>query len=540
MIYKVLGRLPEFIQKNLLADESDEGCDKGQVIRDLIDTCGTGRVMYRNSRKNLTGFPEREVHLEALEGDDFAAKIDWLHDFLKENPDEKVLLICQTKEMVDLISEVIQAMMQIDVSVFHEELSLLQRDRNAAYFADDEGSQLLLCSEIGSEGRNFQFAHHMVLFDLPTNPDLLEQRIGRLDRIGQTHTIHIHVPYLKGSDDEVLALWYHDGLNAFEENLGGATQIYGLCAEKLNVLEGQYDKKLLDELITFSKKIKSAIKEDLEAGYDKLLQQNTFHEEEIQDVITAIEKQDNDGVFEKFSLRLMDHFGLHVEDLGGRDFFVKPGHVITDAFPCVPEEGVSITFDRYTALSREDMQFFTLDHPISRACFDLLLASESGNSSYGVWNAPGEKAILIEAYYVIEALAPSHLNVDRFLPQTPVRVVVDHQQKDHSKNKALINLRLNDGNLRKLMAKPVMKEQLLPSMLDKAMELAEGQMKLLRTHVNKQIDKVLDPEIQRSKDLQLDGDKYADELQSHKEKVQDAINQSRLRLDSVRLIWKEN
>ena len=53
----------------------------------------------------------------------------------------------------------------------------------------------------------------------------LEQRIGRLDRIGQTTTIHIHVPYLKGTDEEVLARWYHDGLNAIEKNLHGATEI---------------------------------------------------------------------------------------------------------------------------------------------------------------------------------------------------------------------------------------------------------------------------------------------------------------------------
>ena len=61
-------------------------------------------------------------------------------------------------------------------AVFHEGLSIFERDRAAAYFAQDEDSaQVLLCSEIGSEGRNFQFAHHLVLFDLPTNPDLLEQ-----------------------------------------------------------------------------------------------------------------------------------------------------------------------------------------------------------------------------------------------------------------------------------------------------------------------------------------------------------------------------
>lgn len=71
-----------------------------------------------------------------------------------------------------------------------------RRDRTAAYFADQEYSaQVLLASHIGSEGRNFQFAGHLVLFNVPETPDLLEQCIGRLDRIGQCGDVHIHVPY---------------------------------------------------------------------------------------------------------------------------------------------------------------------------------------------------------------------------------------------------------------------------------------------------------------------------------------------------------
>ena len=69
--------------------------------------------------------------------------------------------------------------------------------------ADEMGNaQALICSEI-SEGRNFQFAHHLICFDLPQNPDLLEQRIGRLDRIGQTDDVVIHVPYLQATAQEV-------------------------------------------------------------------------------------------------------------------------------------------------------------------------------------------------------------------------------------------------------------------------------------------------------------------------------------------------
>ena len=109
------------------------------------------------------------------------------------------------------------------VGLFHEGLPLVQRDRNAAWFAEPDGAQLLICSEIGSEGRNFQFAHHLVLFDLPLNPGLLEQRIGRLDRIGQTQTIRIHVPYVESSSEECVLDWYHRGLDAIR-NLAARRQ----------------------------------------------------------------------------------------------------------------------------------------------------------------------------------------------------------------------------------------------------------------------------------------------------------------------------
>src|SRR5207302_8514664 len=138
---------------------------------------------------------------------------------------EKVLLICRTPVMVTAIETALRERVKnLKAAVFHEGLSLVQRDRNAAWFADPHGASVLLCSEIGSEGRNFQFAHHLVLFDLPGDPELLEQRIGRLDRIGQTATIRIHVPFGRGSESEVAARWYHEGLNAFDKHPRGAPE----------------------------------------------------------------------------------------------------------------------------------------------------------------------------------------------------------------------------------------------------------------------------------------------------------------------------
>ena len=157
--------------------------------------------------------------------------------------------------------------------MFHEGLTLVQRDRNAAWFAERRGARILLCSEIGSEGRNFQFAHHLVLFDLPVDPELLEQRIGRLDRIGQRSEIHIHVPFVINSFQEVLARWYHEGLNSFEEQLQGGRELLERFGPVINNLKSREE---LERLIEETRVARQEIARRLHEGRDRLMEMNSF------------------------------------------------------------------------------------------------------------------------------------------------------------------------------------------------------------------------------------------------------------------------
>ena len=185
------------------------------LLEDLLDLHGPGRVLFRNTRGGMKGFPKRTARLAKLEagpeaehwldrvstefaedaGDtrlqssfDLAKdpRVLWLVELLQKLDPQKVLLIGRSIEKAEALDAALRRHLTIKTGIFHEGLTLVQRDRNAAWFAEPDGARLLICSEIGSEGRNFQFAHHLVLFDLPLNPELLEQRIGRLDRIGQT------------------------------------------------------------------------------------------------------------------------------------------------------------------------------------------------------------------------------------------------------------------------------------------------------------------------------------------------------------------
>lgn len=171
--------------------------------------------------------------------------------YLTSHRSQKVLVICAKAATALQLEQVLREREGIRAAVFHEGMSIIERDRAAAWFAEeDTGAQVLLCSEIGSEGRNFQFASHMVMFDLPFNPDLLEQRIGRLDRIGQAHDIQIHVPYLEKTAQSVLVRWYHEGLDAFEHTCPTGRTIYdSVYNDLINYLASPDQTEGFDDLI---------------------------------------------------------------------------------------------------------------------------------------------------------------------------------------------------------------------------------------------------------------------------------------------------
>lgn len=517
---------------------------RGKLIRELMDEFGTGRVLFRNTRAALTGFPGRKALLAPLPGgDSMGRKLKWLADLLKDLGEEKVLAICRTPALAREVHEGLQREINVKSALFHEELTLLQRDRNAAFFAEEDGARILICSEIGSEGRNFQFAHHLVLFDLPEDPELLEQRIGRLDRIGQTGTISIHVPFVKGSESELLARWYHEGLNAFERSLHGATEIAQSFSAPLAALRKEFDRAALKDLIAESRVRRDEVAEKLSHGHDRLLELSSCRPEEAAFTIAEVRNADADGTFEEFLIGLLDHFGLHIEELGDRSYLLRPGNLLTDAFPALPDEGLSVTFDRARALSRDDIGFVSFDHPIVRSAIDLLLGSESGNVSFGIWEAPGKGAILLEVYFVAESVAPAVLHVDRFLPATPIRVLIDHALNDRSGESALKKARLHKGNVFAILDKVPVKRDLLPSMIEAAQKVATAQMAGLVESALSSMETQLEGEIERLEDLRAMNDHVrADEidgLNAQRKALGDALRGARLRLDAVRLIWRK-
>ena len=527
--------------------DKDESARK-ELIGDLIDCFGTGRVMFRNTRDRLSGFPERKLHLVTLEstpddaGNTLESRVDWLAGILRDMPREKIVLICQSMELTESIRSLLLARIQVEVALFHEELTLLQRDRNAAWFAEPEGARILICSEIGSEGRNFQFAHHLVLFDLPEDPELLEQRIGRLDRIGQTELINIHVPVIRGSDEELLARWYSEGLDAFEHSLRGAATLSAALGPEFRSLRQTREEESFEDFISRTRTMRDNVSRELASGHDRLLELGAPSADEAEKLIQNISDTDQDPDFEKFVIRLFDHLGLEIEDLSLRSYVFQRGERLSEAFAEFPEDGLSATFDRDSALSREDIAFMTPDHPLFRDAIEVLLTREQGNCSFAHWKTARGKTMLLECHFVMECLAPSRLHAERFLSPTPYRVVVDHKGKDHSDDEGLPGANLEPGNPRKLVSQSVFRKDILPAMLQKAESIAEEQARDQIDQAAEVAEKSLTAEIERLRELsrrnsQISSTEITD-LTDHRDELIRILGQSRLRLDALRLIWR--
>jgi ATP-dependent helicase HepA len=104
----------------------------------------------------------------------------------------------------------------------------------------------------------------------------------------------------------------------------------------------------------------------------------------------------------------------------------------SEDFPGLSQDGMTLTYERGTALTREDYAFVTWEHPMVTACMEMLLGDDTGNSTLSLLEGhdlvPG--TLLLEALYVLDPVAPRSLRAGRFLPPTLIRTLVDELGRD--------------------------------------------------------------------------------------------------------------
>ncbi len=540
---------------------------RDRLVAHLLDRHGTGRILFRNTRAAIQGFPARQLNAyplpmpEVYPGDTLTPerayqdsggqphwtqldpRIPWLCEQLTALKPEKVLVITATADSALEIADALRSRTGIYAAVFHEHMSLLERDRAGAYFADHEyGTQVLVCSEIGSEGRNFQFAHHLVLFDLPLNPDLLEQRIGRLDRIGQTDTIQIHVPYLDAGAQALLFRWYQHGLDAFEQTCPAGHSVFVELGDELRRMLQQADNDDTS-LIEATQQRRQQLSEALHRGRDRLLEYQSCRPQIAAQLRLRAEQEDATSNLAELMDRVFDAFGVQTELHSQDCLILKPGEQMISAFPGLPEDGMTITFSRATALANEDVQFLTWDHPMVTDAMDLVLTQELGNSALTAVKYPGVQpgTLLVECLFLLESAARSDLQSSRYLPPTTVRVVIDERGRRHDNLGADFITAHHTPVDPETAAKVVRaKQQALRDLLAAAERQADEATPALKAQARQQGEQILLREIHRLQALQQVNPNVRDEEIAFFERqltaLIAALDAAQMRLDAVRVL----
>ena len=542
-----LGRFLEEEQGYVaLAEQAEAMLDDpqaAQALEDLLDQHGTGRVLFRNTRHAVQGFPARAVHPVVLRpGED--VYLDWLGELLRELRDKKVLVITSTANEAQQLVGGLKRRFGTRATLFYEGMSLIERDRAAAWFADHEdGAQVLVCSEIGSEGRNFQFAHHLVLYDLPRNPDLLEQRIGRLDRIGQNAVINIHVPYVPGTDREVLFRWYHEGMGAFEHTCPAGHQVYLNTRRQLETLLEDPGQPL-DAFIEHTRELHEQFNRALQQGRDRLLEINSCRPGVADDLIDEALARDRELDLFAMMERIYDCYGVN-SDIRGRDrWVITPGDNMLAPMPGLPEDGMTVTYERSAALANEDLHYLTWEHPFVRNAVDMILSSEFGNTALVAFEYSGVNpgGVIAECRFLMDFSDDRDSHGERYFPNAGITVVVDEAGRNHAGNAVFEARREQTQRVDRDTAIKIVKarQQELTGMLAQAETLAAEQVSALVAAARERGREQLGHEIERLAALQQINpgvrDDEIDFFRNELDRFETALGHARLRLDAVRVM----
>ena len=278
---------------------------------------------------------------------------------------DKTLVFVAHRETLEWIREGLSRLAQVRVGVFHEDLSPARRDIEVAQFRSTAGPSMLVSTECGGEGRNFEFCTRLVLFDLPWNPMVVEQRIGRLDRIGRSTDVEIR--YFRpsaGLGASLVALYEQLGL--FREPLGGMARELALVepAVERAVAEGAsaLDARAWTRILEAAALARSRIRE---AAYHELHREP--YRADMAPAILARVPEDLEEATREVVVETLERLGMHVEPVGGRaTYAVEFGNRATvESLPGVPGTSRFVgTFDRKEAVEEERLDFLASGHPL--------------------------------------------------------------------------------------------------------------------------------------------------------------------------------
>ncbi len=362
----------------------------------------------------LAAHKQKELAQRAatLEGPSADAKAKALLELVqrihREEPGAKILLFCEARESLDYVRDVL-GRGGVESALYHGDLDQLERDRQVARFRDPEGPAVLLSTEVGGEGHNFQFCHHLINYDLAWSPAAIEQRIGRLDRIGQHHEVQVHCFRVEGSVGARVFDLMAGAVRVFDETVGGLDPVLERVEPSVTKLAAAGDEEAFDDYAEELARRVAAARDEVRRAYDPLLDLRSFdkaavrrlvergagrlgievdEDEELEEALWHVAR-DLDERLEDEVVGLARRVGItadceeHVEAFQCQ--FKLGGEMAVDAIAGVDldsEQPILGSFWRDTAVVQEENDFFATGHPLVEGLFAWARDGELGRAAW--------------------------------------------------------------------------------------------------------------------------------------------------------------
>ena len=305
---------------------------------------------------------------------------------LDDDPDEKILIFTEYTDTLEYLRDEIFA--GYDVTQIYGDLSQAQRRQEMARF--EEEANLMLATDAAQEGLNLQFAHIMVNYDLPWNPTRIDQRMGRLHRYGQEHTVEIRNLFFKNTRESEILKLLVEKMNQIESDLGMRSDVLGRVLEDVDldqtIMTAIAEDQSQDEVIADIEQTVRERKEALETVENELLIRDRFdlsdEDEEILEVIDRSQHGDvSEDDIEILVREFFDAFGGEIRGVrpgparsGGDVFQLEVPNVLSGGQVSAQYE--QATFTRKVAREQDDVEFIALDHPLVQSIIDFCLKSD--------------------------------------------------------------------------------------------------------------------------------------------------------------------
>lgn len=253
---------------------------------------------------------------------------------------------------------------KVEVFMLSAELSWREREKNAFAFQECEGPCVLVSDDLGGEGRNFQFANGLVHFDLPLAPWRVEQRIGRLDRVGRDPELDVDslVLVAPGLLDDTAYTFLRDGIGVFNESIAPVEDmIEEECRRFLESIAAGDD----DATEALIDRVRDELDERREREVEMLSARRDTGVEDVKRLAGQLDDTRELARLAKATSRYTRLLGSVVDDSGGLHTITVGAHHPLYAMPGILRE-MQGYFDRAEAVRHERLEFFSAGHPFVR------------------------------------------------------------------------------------------------------------------------------------------------------------------------------